>query len=56
MTDAGYQPFGEVAQGKSGGGWLAFAVEDTTDDPLYLSYRRLAFDNGKVPRRSSSSR
>ena len=49
MTDAGYQPFGEVGQGKSGGGWLAFAVEDTTDDPLYLSYKRLAFDNGKVP-------
>ena len=38
-----------MGQGKSGGGWLAFAVEDTTDDPLYLSYKRLAFDNGKVP-------
>jgi hypothetical protein len=49
MTDAGYQPFGEVGQGKRGGGWLAFALEDTTDDPLYLSYKRLAFDNGKVP-------
>jgi hypothetical protein len=49
MTDAGYPPFGEVGKGKSGGGWLAFPLEHTTDGPLYLSYKRLAFDKGKVP-------
>ena len=38
-----------MAEGKSGGGWLAFPLDHTTDGPLYLSYKRLAFDNGKVP-------
>jgi hypothetical protein len=52
MTDAGYPPFGEVAQGKRGAGWLAFLVEDATDGPLYLSYKRLAFDNGDIPEKT----
>ena len=52
MSDAGYPPFGEVAQGKRGAGWLAFLVEDATDGPLYLSYKRLAFDNGNIPEKT----
>jgi hypothetical protein len=49
MGDAGYPPFQEVDQGKSGGGWIAFTLEDTTDAPLFLSYKRLEFNNGKIP-------
>ena len=49
MADAGYPPFHEVGQGKSGSGWLAFTLEGTTDAPLYLSYKRLAFNNGDIP-------
>ena len=50
MSDAGYPPFGEVGQGKRGAGWLAFLVEGAGDGPLYLSYKRLAFDEGGHPR------
>ena len=52
MSDAGYPPFGEVGQGKRGAGWLAFLVEGATDGPLYLSYKRLAFDEGKIPEKT----
>jgi predicted small lipoprotein YifL len=49
MRDAGYPPFQEVGQGKRGSGWLAFLVEGTTKAPLFLSYKRLAFNNGDIP-------
>ena len=49
MTDAGYKPFAQVDQGKSGRGWIAFILEGATDGPLFLSYKRLEFDNGEIP-------
>ena len=49
MRDAGYPPFREVGQGKRGSGWLAFTLEGTTDAPLFLSYKRLAFNKGNIP-------
>ena len=50
MTDAGYKPFEQVERGKSGGGWIAFLLEGATDSgPLFLSYKRLEFDNGEIP-------
>ena len=52
MRDAGYPPFREVGRGKSASGWLAFTLEDTTDAPLYLSYKRLAFNEGDIPEKT----
>ena len=49
MTDAGYKPFEQVERGKSGGGWIAFLLEGATDARLFLSYKRLEFDNGEIP-------
>jgi hypothetical protein len=49
MRDAGYEPFGQVERGKNGSGWIAFMLEGATNGPLYLSYKRLEFDNGKIP-------